>query len=90
MVGININEWGDFLSDEEVDNSIINHKTNIYKCSGSISQSIISELYNTIVAHASLSNRAKLFYLDHFEDLLIKSRIHTDNEVINYKNSLPK
>lgn len=89
-MGININEWGFLLSDEQVENSIINHKTNIYKCSGSISQSIINELYNTIVANDSLCNRAKLYYLDYFEDLLIKSRIHTDKEVIDYINSLPK
>ncbi|MCB2297776.1 hypothetical protein [Clostridium tagluense] len=87
-MGVNINDWQILLTDEQVNNNIKNYKSNFLETNETISSREINEVYNTIVSNSSLSNRAKLFYLQQFENFLIHSRIQTDEGVIAYKNSL--
>ena len=88
IMGVNINDWEILLSNEKVIYIVQNFKNELLKCKESISANEIDELYNTIVSNSSLSDRAKLYYLENFQNLLIKSRIRTDEGVIAYKNSL--
>ena len=88
-MGVNINDWGILFTNEQVNNFIKNYKNNgLLNINKTISVSEINEVYNTIVSNSSLSVRAKLYYLQHFENLLVHSKIETDEDVIAYKNSL--
>jgi hypothetical protein len=85
---MDINNWGTLFTDEQVTNIIQNYKDDLLQFNGDISANVINEVYNTIINNSHLTNRAKLFYLQDFENMLIESRIRTDKNAIDYMNSL--
>lgn len=85
-----INEWEFGKTDEEVEKNIKSYKTDIYNYIEDVSKDEVKNVYDKIVNNNNINNRAKLFYLMQFEDLVIMSKIRTTNDVINYKNNLFK
>lgn len=83
-----ISEWSIFLTDEQVNTSIKKFFERSVIASNPINSHEILELYNKIVNNNDINNRAKLFYLDQFEDLIIKSKITTTEDIIKFKDSL--
>lgn len=88
---MNINDWQKFLlNDEDVIEAIQEYKNSLFGIDDSIDMNEIKRTYNIIVNNQYLSDRAKLFYLETLENLLIKSRIASTNDLIEYTNSLFK
>lgn len=85
-----ISEWAIEKTDAEVEEIIKSYKTDIYNCIDDISKDEVKKVYDKIVNNNNINNRAKLFYLMQFEDLIINSRIRTNDNVIDYKNNLFK
>lgn len=84
-MSININDWGQPLTDSQVSGLLKDYRVNQ---SGDISCNTIGDICNSIINNPNLSDRAKLFYLDDFENRIIKSRIQTDEDALKFLNSL--
>lgn len=83
-----ISEWKFLCTDEQVDTFIEKFFERPIIASNPIDQHEMLEVYNKIVKNNDLNNRAKLFYLEKLEDLIIKSRIRTTEDIIKFKDSL--
>lgn len=84
-MSININDWKPFFTDSQVSALLKNYRINH---ANDINLNIIKEIYNRIVNNQNLSDRAKLFYLDDFENHIIMSHIQTDDDALKFLNSL--
>lgn len=83
-----ISEWGNFLTDEQVNASIEKFFERPIIASNPINSREMLALYTKIVNNKDINNRSKLFYLDQLEDLIINSRITTTEDLIRHKDSL--
>lgn len=85
---MNINDWAIYLNDEQVNKGIKRYEVDLLKLNEEIDSKEIIEVYLKITNNKELNNRAQLFYIMKFEDLLIKSRIRDTEGVVKFKNSL--
>ena len=83
-----ISEWGILYTDEQVDKFITQFLSRPFLVEYPYNSNETFELYKKITGSENINNRSKLFYLEQFEDLIIKGRITTIKDIIKYKDSL--
>lgn len=85
---MNINEWAFYLNDNQVNEKIESYRINLIKINKDINSEEILKVYFKINTNNSINNRAKLYYIMEFENLLIKSRIRNVEDVKRFSESL--
>lgn len=85
---MNINDWAFYLNDNQVNEKIESYRINLIKINKDINSEEILKVYFKIITNNSINNRAKLYYIMEFENLLIKSRIRNVEDVKRFSESL--